>query len=89
MSLSTKPVDFIEELRLRRWARENYVAAHERSADWHAVVHSEMNRRDSELAEVEMFRLAPSIVPLAPSRFDEPHTMTSHITFGTRAAVRS
>lgn len=42
------PVDLIEELRLRRWARENYVPLSQRDAAWHPVVHDEMSRKDSE-----------------------------------------
>jgi hypothetical protein len=41
-------VDFIEELRLRRWARENYVPATEREHSWHPVVLDEMIRKDLE-----------------------------------------
>jgi hypothetical protein len=41
-------LDLIEELRLRRWARENYVAAEERDAAWHHVVLDEMTRKDAE-----------------------------------------
>ncbi|MFQ3649201.1 MAG: hypothetical protein SNJ75_02625 [Gemmataceae bacterium] len=44
-------LDFIEELRLRRWARENYVPADRRTPDWHSVVLDEMNRKDRELSE--------------------------------------
>jgi hypothetical protein len=43
-------LDFIEELRLRRWARQNYVPQSQRSADWHPVIHDEMTRKDGELA---------------------------------------
>lgn len=42
-------LDFIEELRLRRWARENYVPASERQLSWHPVVLDEMHRKDAEL----------------------------------------
>ncbi|MEZ6057762.1 MAG: hypothetical protein R3C01_13770 [Planctomycetaceae bacterium] len=73
MTQTNQTVDFIDELRLRRWARENYVASQARSVEWHDVVHSEMNRRYAELAEQEEQRLAPTIVPLAPYRFDSPH----------------
>jgi hypothetical protein len=45
-------LDFIEELRLRRWARENYVAASLRQPTWHPVVLDEMNRKDRELGQV-------------------------------------
>ena len=44
-------VDFIEELRLRRWARENYVPREQRSASLHPVVLDEMGRKDLEEAE--------------------------------------
>ena len=41
-------VDLIEELRLRRWARENYVPPTHRDAAWHPVVHDEMGRKDTD-----------------------------------------
>lgn len=44
-------VDFIEELRLRRWARENYVAKEQRSQSWHPVVIEEMEKKDVELRD--------------------------------------
>lgn len=44
-------VDFIEELRLRRWARENYVPSPERDTAWHPIILDEMSRKDSEYAE--------------------------------------
>jgi hypothetical protein len=44
-------VDFIEELRLRRWARENYVPADERDDAWHPIVLEEMHRKDGEVSE--------------------------------------
>jgi len=46
-------VDFIEELRLRRWARENYVPRSQRQLSWHPVIHDEMTRKDDEVSEVE------------------------------------
>jgi Tfp pilus assembly protein PilN len=46
-------VDLIEELRLRRWAREHYVPRHQREMSWHPVILDEMDRKDSEMAEVE------------------------------------
>ncbi len=42
-------LDFIEELRLRRWARENYVPAEHRQSGWHPVTIDEMLRKDREL----------------------------------------
>jgi hypothetical protein len=41
-------LDFIEELRLRRWARENYVPPAERKNSWHPIVHQEMEKKDLE-----------------------------------------
>lgn len=41
-------VDFIEELKLRRWARENYVPTDCRDKSWHPIVLEEMTRKDSE-----------------------------------------
>jgi hypothetical protein len=41
-------LDFIEELRLRRWARENYVPPDEREDSWHPIVHQEMEKKDLE-----------------------------------------
>jgi hypothetical protein len=46
-------VDFIEELRLRRWARENYVPVSQRDRAWHPIIHEEMNRKDMERYAVE------------------------------------
>ena len=45
---SVAELDFIEELRMRRWARENYVPTEERKQSWHPVVHEEMEKKDNE-----------------------------------------
>lgn len=46
----TEPVDFIAELRLRQWARANYVAPEARDdSEWHPVVLDEMRRKDTDL----------------------------------------
>lgn len=44
-------IDFVEELRMRRWARENYVPADHRERSWHPVVLDEMVRKDNETAD--------------------------------------
>jgi hypothetical protein len=49
----TAELDFIEELRLRRWARENYVPRPRRQQSWHPVILDEMTRKDLEQTEVE------------------------------------
>ena len=46
-------VDFIDELRLRRWARENYVPAESRIIHWHPVILDEMQQRDLEHVEAQ------------------------------------
>jgi hypothetical protein len=42
-------LDFIEELRLRRWARENYVPRPQRQLSWHPVILEEMTHKDDEV----------------------------------------
>jgi hypothetical protein len=44
-------IDVIEELRLRRWARENYVPNDERDGTWHPIILEEMRRKDGEVSE--------------------------------------
>lgn len=53
LSSVSEEVDFIQELRLRRWARENYVPAGQREDSWHPVVLDEMSRKDVELERTE------------------------------------
>ena len=48
MSGGVLDLDFIEELRLRRWARENYVPVPDREQTWHPIVHEEMVKKDKE-----------------------------------------
>ncbi len=50
-SVALSELDFIEELRLRRWARENYVPRNKRQHSWHPVVHEEMEKKDNETGE--------------------------------------
>jgi hypothetical protein len=45
-------IDVIEELKLRRWARENYVSAERRERAWHPVVLDEMSKKDRDLSTV-------------------------------------
>jgi hypothetical protein len=53
----TSEVDFIEELRLRRWARENYVPAGERIRTWHPIILEEMGCKDQEYRPSEHNRM--------------------------------
>jgi hypothetical protein len=41
-------LDFIEELRLRRWARQNFVPVEQRLTSWHPIVLDEMLSKDDE-----------------------------------------
>lgn len=50
-TVASLPLDLVHELRLRCWARENYVPASQRDGNWPGVVQDEMRRRDLELAE--------------------------------------
>ena len=70
----TEEVDFVDELQLRRWARENYVPPEQRSSTWHPVVLDEMRSKDAELAaQVRSRAIASSYVPLAPTTFHTRH----------------
>jgi len=70
-------VDLIQELRLRKWARDHYVPIHERNRHWHPVVLEEMEFRDNELVNDFFWQdlLAASFVPLEPveRRYDAAH----------------
>jgi hypothetical protein len=48
MSHGLLEMDLIEELRLRRWARENYVPPEQRDRTWHPVIQDEMKKKDGE-----------------------------------------
>ena len=41
-------IDLVDELRLRRWARMNFVPADERSSNWHPIILDEMQAQDAE-----------------------------------------
>lgn len=48
MSTGVAELDLIEELKLRRWARENYVPQDQRDESLHPVILDEMDRKDWE-----------------------------------------
>ncbi len=60
-------LDLASELRLRRWARLNYVSPDRRPDSWHPVVLAEMRCHDVELAELESAPAAARYVPLVPT----------------------
>ena len=69
-------MDILNELRLRRWARENFVPPEQRSDEWDAAILSEMRRRDAELASITSAEaFGTKFVPLEPATyfFDIPH----------------
>ena len=78
MSSERPALDLIEELRLRRWARLNYVSAAERRADWDPVILNEMQLRDAEIAAVrDLSSAGERLVPLKETRtlrLDAAHT---------------
>ena len=43
------PVDALEEIRLRTWARANYAPEHHRDESWHPVILDEMERKEQEM----------------------------------------
>jgi hypothetical protein len=53
MSSVLAELDMIEELKLRRWAREHYVPHGQRQRSWHPVILEEMGRKDLETTEAE------------------------------------
>lgn len=51
MVIEAEPsLDLIDELRMRRWARENYVPEESREKTWHPVIHDEMTKKDQDLS---------------------------------------
>lgn len=84
MGKDSRELDLVAELRLRQWARRNYVPATDRQdSDWHAVVINEMRRIDRDLTLVEAAQqvvTSTGVVGLEPSqhqaiRIDEPHAV--------------
>jgi len=53
VSIVEADLDLIEELRLRRWAREHYVPRDRRQQTWHPVVLDEMDKKDLELTDTQ------------------------------------
>jgi len=52
VSNTEQQIDLIDEFRLRRWARENYVPVESRDEAWHEVVLNEMSSIDLESRSV-------------------------------------
>ena len=78
--------DLVQEFRLRRWARENYVPIEYRDSTWHDVVLDEMQRKDQEQSAVDWYaEVVGRIVPLAPDH--GPILRGPHIEPARSAAV--
>jgi hypothetical protein len=67
-------VDAVLELRLRRWARQNYVPAERRRDTWHPLVLEEMKLRDEEQS-IQSIRPSgvTAYVPLMPDNIRVRH----------------
>ena len=75
MMQAAASLDLVEELRLRRWAREHYVVASQRDAGWHPMIHEEMARKEQDLIAERIDPIGSRYVPLpveAPS-LHAPH----------------
>lgn len=74
-AFATGVLDLVEELRLRRWARNNHVPPADRDADWHPIVLDEMNNRDAELDEQRRDPPGTGFAPLGEPlpNFHVPH----------------
>ena len=80
--LNAADQDLIKELRLRRWARMNYVPAEKRDDSWSTIILEEMCRKEAELREADENRVPVSAyVPLAPASTSS-HTVSSHTVHG-------
>lgn len=72
---AVRECDLVKELRLRRWARLNYVTAERRGKSWHPVVLHEMGLKDLEVQTSQQNHIPVStFVPLPPTmlRFVHP-----------------
>ena len=68
-------LDIIEELQLRRWAREHYVPPQERESATHPIIAEEMQRKDAEvIINARSREPMSSFVPLVPTVNQRIHT---------------
>lgn len=101
--MNAEHVDLVEELRLRQWARINYVPKRLRDAKWHPIVLDEMQRRENEIAEQRLndstawenptpVRRGAACVPLMPTQIfmvHPGHTSAEAPHFLREAPVRA
>lgn len=83
-------MDIIKELRLRNWARANYVPRNQRPTSLHPIVLDEMALRDAEMVREELIRAATQIVPLAPLTYaiEDAHEELAPPHFLTKPVAR-
>ena len=81
----------IEELRLRQWARRNYVPAQWRcDEDWHSIVLDEMRRRDAELQELAAQEATPVSETTLRRRIEQGHSsVIASVSQATHRAAAS
>lgn len=77
-----RQLDLVAELRLRQWARRNYVpSTQRRDEDWHSIVIDEMRRIDQDRSRADAAQAivtSEGVQALEPSlhdgvRVDKPH----------------
>lgn len=61
-------IDLIQEFRLRRWARDNYVALRQRDPQWHQVVLEEMQAMDVD--RLQQLDTTVDLIPGTSQRLD-------------------
>ena len=65
-------IDLVDELRLRRWARMNFVPAADRNGNWHPIILDEMQVQDGEakmpsLSGPKWLTQLPQIAAISPA----------------------
>ena len=80
-------LDLVEELRVRQWARRNWVPVNLRDQRWHRVILEEMTERDRELdnAAGAPERIVP-VAELSP-KLPGPHYLQPHFTHADRVTA--
>jgi hypothetical protein len=87
--IDVSDIDLTRELRLRRWARENYVATEDRDAEWHPVVLHEMALIDEERqAHAADEDRNSRFVPLMPGNATSGNTLPEDLRIHSTEPIR-